>query len=54
MSMAEKLNAEFDAWFAQLQALTRKTLIPEDWTGRWYDGYTPANALEHGPETDDG
>lgn len=47
-----KLNADFDAWFVKLQALTTEILDPEDWTGRWYDGYTPAEALEDGPEDD--
>lgn len=45
-----KLNAEFDAWFAKLQALTDVALNKEDWTERWFDGYTPEEALEDGPE----
>lgn len=53
MSTAEaKLNAEFEEWFAKLQALTSEALVPEDWTERWFDGYTPADALEDGPEED--
>lgn len=51
-TMAERLTAEFDAWFAKLQALTDCVLVPEDWTGRWYDGFTPADALAEGPEED--
>lgn len=46
----QRLNAEFDAWFARLQALTERVLVPEDWGGRWFDGYTPEDALEDGPE----
>lgn len=48
-----KLNAEFDAWFAKLQALTSKQLNPDDWPERWFDGYTPEEALEAGPENDE-
>jgi len=49
-----RLKAEFDEWFARLQAIeTRRSgakLDPEDWAGRWFDGYTPEEALEDGPE----
>lgn len=40
----------YDVWFKQLQALTSLALEPEDWTGRWYDGFTPAEALQEGSE----
>ena len=50
MDLGEKLNAEFEAWFKKLQALTDRALVPEEWTGRWYDGYAPADALAEGPE----
>lgn len=53
MDMEQRLNAEFDAWFAQLQALTSEALDPDDWPERWFDGYTPADALKAGPESDD-
>ena len=52
-TLEEALAAEFDAWFLALQALSPIALDPEDWTGRWYDDYTPAEALEDGPEDDD-
>ena len=41
-----KKDAELDAWFAQLQSLTTCKLDVEDWTERWFDGYTPKEALE--------
>ena len=44
------LQEAFDAWFARTQALTSEPLKPEDWTERWFDGYTPQEALEEGPE----
>lgn len=47
------LNAEFDAWFCELQRLTDEPLTPSDWVGRWFDGYTQEDALKEGPETDD-
>ena len=48
-----KLDAEYMAWFAKLQALTDVALDPDaGWIGRWYDGYSPAEALEDGPEDD--
>lgn len=49
-SVAHKLQAEYDEWFKRLQALTSKVLLPEEWTGRWYDGFTPEEALKEGPE----
>lgn len=54
MDVEAKLNAEFDAWFAKLQALTSDALDQEDWTERWFDGYTPEDALAAGPESDEG
>lgn len=50
--MQKRLEAEFNAWFARLQALTSRALEPDDWTGRWFDGYTPEQALTEGPEED--
>lgn len=50
--MEKRLEAEFDAWFVRLQALTKDPLNQDDWTGRWFDGYTPEDALEDGPEVD--
>ncbi len=50
MTIAERLKAGFDRWFAELQALTNTRLEPEEWTGRWFDGFTPAEALPLGPE----
>lgn len=50
--ISARLNAEFDAWFAKLQALTSEVLTPEDWTERWFDGYTPEAALADGHEED--
>lgn len=47
-----RLKADFESWFKRLQALTEQVLVPEDWTGRWFDGYTPEEALEDGPEDD--
>ena len=52
MTLGETLQAQYDAWFGKLQALTDRALNPEQWTGRWYDGYTPAEALEDGPDHD--
>lgn len=51
--MEARLNKEFDGWFARLQALTSRVLVPEDWTGRWFDSYTPEAALEAGPDCDE-
>jgi hypothetical protein len=51
-TLGEQIGAEYDAWFKQLQALTDAALDPKDWTGRWYDGYTPAEALADGPDKD--
>ncbi len=51
-TMQKQMEAEFDAWFARLQALTSEALEPDDWTGRWFDGYTPEQALEVGLEED--
>ena len=51
-SLGETLQTEYDEWFKKLQALTSRALDPKDWTGRWYDGYSPAEALEDGPDED--
>lgn len=40
----KQLNADFDAWFAQLAEIAPDTLNPEDWTEAWFDGYSPAQA----------
>lgn len=53
MDTEAKLNAEFNDWFGQLQALSDEQLVPEDWTERWFDGYSPKAALEAGPENDE-
>ena len=42
--------AEFDAWFSLLQGMSPGKLDPEDWTELWFDGYTPEEALQVGPE----
>lgn len=47
------MNAQFDAWFAELQKLSSVALNPDDWGGRWFDYYSPADALAAGPERDD-
>ena len=52
MDMEARLYAEFDAWFAKLQALTDRPLVPEEWTTRWFDYWTPEAALAAGPEED--
>lgn len=47
MNLQEKLDAEFNEWFAKVQALTDEALEPDDqWAGCWFDGYTPEEALE--------
>jgi hypothetical protein len=48
----ERMNAAYEGWFKRLQALTSVALDPNDWTGRWHNGYTPADALEEGPDED--
>ena len=53
MDAGDKLKAEFDSWFARLQALTTEKLNPEDWTVNWYDGWTPEESLAHGPAEQD-
>lgn len=47
------LNAEYDAWIKKLEEIAGHELDPEEWTGRWYDGYTPKEAWEDGPEDGD-
>jgi hypothetical protein len=46
----KNLETDFDAWFTRLQALTPEVLVAEDWTERWFDGYTPEDALQDGSE----
>jgi hypothetical protein len=42
-----KLNAEFDAWFAKVRALSVDTIEPsEEWSDLWFDGCSPEEALE--------
>ena len=53
MDPEKKLNADFDEWFAKLQAISDVELTAEDWPERWFDGYTPAQALAAGPEHQD-
>lgn len=52
MDTEEKMNADYIAWFAKLQALTSRDLAPQDWVTRWFDGYSPSEALEEGPADD--
>lgn len=51
-SIAHQLQAEYEAWFKRLQALTDEALDGDDWTGRWYDGYSPEEALAAGHDED--
>lgn len=51
-ALGESISASYEAWFKQLQALTSDDLSAADWTGRWYDNYTPAEALLEGPDED--
>lgn len=45
--METKLNAEFDVWFAKIQALSKEPIEPdEDWAELWFDGYTPEEAID--------
>lgn len=45
--MEAKLNAEFDAWFAKVKALTLETIEPDDlWAEFWFDGFTPEEAVQ--------
>jgi hypothetical protein len=46
------LRRQYDEWFSQIQALSPDKLNPDDWVTRWFDGYTPQEALEDGPEPD--
>lgn len=50
---AVALQRQFEEWFAELQKLSSQPLNPDDWGGRWFDYYTPADALTAGPESDD-
>ena len=51
-TLGETLQSEYNDWFQRLQALTDVVLHPDDWVGRWYDRYSPAEALEDGPDDD--
>ncbi|WP_262027587.1 hypothetical protein [Microvirga sp. Mcv34] len=51
--LAERIEAEYMAWFQRLQSLTDHELDPDKWVSRWYDNYNPAAALEAGPEEDE-
>ena len=45
--MEVNLNAEFDAWFIKVQALSKEPIkSDEDWAALWFDGYTPEEAIE--------
>lgn len=47
MNLQEKLSAQFDVWFAEVQALTDEALeSSEEWASFWFDGHTPEEALE--------
>jgi hypothetical protein len=49
--MSDRLNAEFDVWFAKVKALSKVPLDPsQDWAELWFDGYSPEEALEDYPE----
>lgn len=52
-SISDQVQMEFDVWFRQVQALTPDVLNPEEWTGWWFDGCTPAEAIAKGPEPPD-
>lgn len=51
-TLGETLQSQYNDWFKRLQALTDQALDPDEWTGRWFDGYTPADALQDGPDED--
>jgi hypothetical protein len=51
--MEAQLNDQYEAWFAQLQQLSTEPLNKDDWVERWFDGFTPAEALDAGPESRD-
>jgi hypothetical protein len=42
-----KLNAEFDAWFEKVKAISKEPIEPnEGWAELWFDGYAPSEAAE--------
>jgi hypothetical protein len=49
-SIAGNIQDAYAEWFRELQALTTMKLNAEWYTGRWYDGLTPAEALFVGPD----
>lgn len=51
-SIAHGIQEQYRIWFEDLQHLTSRALDPKDWTGRWYDGFSPAEALAEGPDND--
>lgn len=51
-SIAWEVQRQYGAWFDRLQALTAETLNPDHWTGRWYDGLSPIEALHAGRDED--
>lgn len=51
-TLGETLSTQYETWFQELQHLTSEVLDPTEWTGRWYDGYSPSEALEDGPDED--
>ena len=50
--MSKKLEMEFDEWFNELKELSAGIVHPTGWVVRWFDGYTPSEALEEGPESE--
>lgn len=52
MEIPEQLKASFEQWFKRLQSLTETKLVAEHWAERWYDGYSPQEALDSGPDPD--
>jgi hypothetical protein len=51
-TLGSRLGAQYEDWFKRLQAISKEPLDIDDWTGRWYDGYTPEEALDNGPDDD--
>jgi hypothetical protein len=40
--LAAKLNAEFDAWFEKVKAISKEPIEPnEGWAELWFDGHAP-------------
>ena len=51
-SIADRVRASYLEWFGALAKLAGRPLNEDDWTGRWYDGFTPEAALAAGPDPD--